>query len=117
MTLFSLVFLAGCGNGYEFEDYSKVETERSNLVLGLVSYMSLGEVKDALSLDDREVVVTDDNSSPKQEGLPPFNILTVKISEAEVRSFKGAVSLTFFNDRLMEIRFYPVDVDGFFAEH
>jgi hypothetical protein len=111
--LFLLVLLTGCGNGYELEDYSKVEAERSNLVLGLVSYMSLGEVKAALRLDSREIFVVEDSNSPKQVGVPPFNILKIKISNTEIRSFKGSILLTFFNDRLMSVRFYPVEVEDF----
>ena len=113
VALLFLFLLAGCGSGYELEDYSKVEADKSGLVLGLVSYMSLDEVKEALLLKASEIVVTDDSSSPRQEGIPPFDILTVRISNTEIEGFKGAVSLTFFNGRLMEVRFFPVDVSGF----
>jgi hypothetical protein len=108
-----LTQLVGCGNKYELEDYSKVEADRANLTLGLVSYMSLEDVKEALVLQAKDIIVTDDNSNPSREGIPPFNVLTIKILNSEIDSFKGAVSFTFFNDRLMEIRFFPVDADGF----
>lgn len=66
-----------------------------------------------LSLDDQKFVVTDDNRLPKQKRIPPFNILTIKISDVNVGLYGGAASLTFFNDRLMEVRFFPDNVDGF----
>lgn len=113
VALFFFVLLAGCGSEYELEDYSKVEADSSRLALGLSSYMSLDDVKKELSLESEEIVITDKNISPKQDGIPPFEILTAKIPNAEVGGFKGPASMTFFNGRLMEVRFFPVDVNGF----
>lgn len=44
MGMLCLVLLVGCDNDIEIEDYSKIETVRSSLVLGLESYMSVSEV-------------------------------------------------------------------------
>jgi hypothetical protein len=113
LILFFFVLLAGCGSEYELEDYTKVEVDRSLLVLGLSSYMSLSDVERELSIEPGVIVITDKNISPKQDGIPPFDILTAKIPDVEIKNFKGSVLMTFFNGRLMEVRFFPVDVNGF----
>jgi hypothetical protein len=106
------VQLAGCGNEYELADYSEVEADSSPLTLGLFSYMSLEDVKKTLSLKAGEIVITNKNTSPGREGVPPFDVLTAKIPSAEIGSLNGVVLLTFFNGRLMEVRFFPVDKGG-----
>lgn len=107
------MLLVGCGSEYELEDYTKVEAERSPFVLGISSYMSLDDVTKKLSIEPSKIVITDKNISPKQDGIPPFDILTAKIQNTEIEGFKGSVSITFFNGRLMEILFFPVNVNGF----
>ncbi|MEN8221194.1 MAG: hypothetical protein ABFS56_33555 [Pseudomonadota bacterium] len=91
----------------------KVESERSGLVLGLVSYLTFDEAKNLLHLGDQKIVVLEESKSPKQDGIPPFNIYTIKVPDIDVEGFNGALMLFFFNNRLMEVRFYPIDIDGF----
>lgn len=113
LAIFFLMLLVACGSKYELEYFTKVESNKSPLALGLYSYMSLDEVKKKLSIESNEIVIIDKNVSAKRDSIPPFNILTVKIPDNEIEGFKGSVLIKFFNGRLMEVRFFPVRIDEF----
>lgn len=111
--IFTFTLITACSNDYKIEDYSKIENERSDLVLGLVSYMDSDEAKKNLQFDDDKIIVVEDSRSPKREDIPPFDFLTIKFLDIQMDNFKGALTLTFFNERLMEARFYPANVEVF----
>lgn len=110
--LISTLVITGCGKNTD-EDYTKVEHVKSPLVLGVTSYLSVEEVKSHLSLGEDEFVITEQSESSKRANIPPFDILTAKIQNTEIEGFKGSVSITFFNGRLMEIRFFPKQFQNF----
>lgn len=108
-----LVLVSGCGKEYELEDYTNVEIQKSNLVYGLTSYMNINDVVKKLSIEPNEIIIKEDSSSPIQDGIPPFNILTAEIMNTEIEGFIGLMSVSFFNNRLMEVRFYPENTNEF----
>lgn len=102
--IFTLVIL-GCIN--DTEDYTKVESIKSQFVLGLTSYLDLNEVIARLSLDGERLVVTDQSEASSQLNVPPFKYVTATVNEIKIDKYLGALELIFFNDRLLEIRFFP----------
>jgi len=103
----------GCENESEIEEYTKVESQGAHLTYGLISYMSFEDVMTQLKLDEKEIEILDDSKTSPKEKTPPFNILSFKVPNQTIRSINGDMIITFFNNRLMEIRFYPVDIDKF----
>lgn len=113
LLVFVLVASAGCAGDHDADEYLNVETERSILAAGLKSYMSFKEVSDILELKPGQFVVLDDSKTDRSPRVPPFNIYTVMIPAVDFNGHNGKVILSFFNDRLMETRFYPPELNVF----
>jgi hypothetical protein len=103
----------GCSGPPRHETCLGIERERARFFLGLESYMSVAEVKKTLSLEKRKNVVFDEFRAPIREGTPPYNTMIVTIPGLQLNGFEGRVRLTFFNDRLSDFWFFPVDIEEF----
>lgn len=106
-------FLTGCCDRRDSE-YVKREGMHSEFVFGLESYLSTNETKAILAVHDDQWVIWDDSPSPTRPGVPPCNILTIQISDQQFAEHRGDLYLSFLNDRLMSLHFYPsADVNEF----
>lgn len=107
---FILVFLAGCGS----ESFTEIEKDRAPLVAGLLSYASRDEVMPRLSRESA-VKVVEDTARNKTESQPPYHVYAVKLTPYEHLKQPGQLQLTFFNNRLMQVAFYPEKFDEYVA--
>ncbi len=78
-----------------------------------MSYQSVAHVRRALAAPSWEVV--EDSHLGANDRRPRFDIYTVCLKGFVHLGQEGELSLHFFNDRLMESRFFPNDVDAFLA--
>ena len=79
--------------------------------------MSYKDVRSFLLLNDDAIEITENEHSPIQKDIPPFHIFRIRLKNAEIDAYKGAALLTFFNDRLMEVRFFPEKFSEFVDSH
>ncbi len=112
-TVLLVLSLYGCDSRYNIDDYLKVEDVRSNLTYGLTSYITFDEVKAKLQLQEGDFIIVENNNASEQPGIPPFDIFTIKIASAQIADHNGGLVLSFFNSRLMEMRYYPNEIDDF----
>jgi len=105
--------LCGCSSGLEFDEYLEVDEIQTPLGAGLLSYTAYDRVKTQLKLQDSDIVIIEDSKPKLPSHVPPFNILTIKIPDFEILGDRGDLVLSFFNDRLMETRFYPPSTSDF----
>lgn len=107
---FILVFLAGCGS----ESFTEIEKDRAPLVAGLLSYASRDEVMPRLS-GESEVKVVEDVTRNKTKSQPPYQVYAVKLTSYELLNQPGQLLVTFFNNRLMQVAFYPAKFNDYVA--
>jgi len=82
------------------------------LAFGLVSFSGRDSVLAEFS-KDHQVRVIEDSKLAAGDPRPAFSIYTVRVPNASDKGFSGELRLNFFNDRLMEVRFYPDDVSAY----
>ncbi|MCK5564670.1 MAG: hypothetical protein KAJ07_05445 [Planctomycetes bacterium] len=82
------------------------------LIDGFQSYSSLAQVKAAMP-DHFVYEVAEKSVLDKGDTRPPFDFLSLSIKDYQHKGYAGELVLSFFNDRLMQCIFYPVDVEGF----
>jgi hypothetical protein len=104
------VLLASCGS----ESFTEIEKDRAPLIAGLESYASREEVMSKFPRDT-EIKVVEDIARNKKDSQPPHRVYAVKLMSYEHLKKPGQLLLTFFNDRLMQIAFYPEKFDEFVA--
>jgi hypothetical protein len=80
---------------------------------GFVSYATRAEVLASLGRDVTLHVVED--SPQMADGRPPFAIFTVEAQPMSCFGQRGVLRWSFFNDRLMEVRFFADEPDALFA--
>ncbi|VAW78253.1 hypothetical protein MNBD_GAMMA15-2141 [hydrothermal vent metagenome] len=108
--------IVGCWFAGDSNNYLEVESDRTELALGLLSYSNFSEIKAVLNLDNSKVIVLDEgNQSEDSSKRPPFNIHTIKVKDLEIDGYVGDLELSFFNDRLMYTRFYASDFEGYIS--
>jgi hypothetical protein len=100
----ALVFAgAGCG---------KKDAPKPSKFFGkLYSYQNPQEARKALRIKDQSWQEVQRSQLLPTDPRPPFNILKVMLKDHYQSGVRGDLVLEFFNDRLMEARFYPSDVD------
>ncbi len=108
---FALILIAGgCGS----ESFTDIEKERAPLIAGLESYASRAEVLPKLT-EGVETKVVEDIARNKNASQPPHKVYAVKLLTYEHLRQPGQLLLTFFNDRLMQVAFYPENFDDYVA--
>ncbi|MEW8026167.1 MAG: hypothetical protein AB2806_00300 [Candidatus Thiodiazotropha sp.] len=110
--LISILLILGCSSEYSADEYLERESVRSPLWGALSSYMSLDEVMTELSISEEHFQVIDDGQTSVQNA-PPFDVYTIRIDNYKDDFEKAKLELTFFNDRLMEIRYFPSRVEEY----
>ena len=102
--LFAFILaVIGCGDD-NFEDYSKFERERSELVVGLVSYMTPTEALEQLLVSENDINVTENNLASSRPGRAPFHLYSILVPKVLIGDRDSSLELKFFNNRLMEVR-------------
>lgn len=93
--------------------FSEVPDTRTALIGGLMSYQSVEHVRRELAALSWEVV--EDSHLGANDRRPRFDVYTASLKGFVHLGQVGELTLQFFNDRLMETRFFPKDVDAFLA--
>lgn len=96
------VVIAACSS----ESFTEVEKDPAKLIGNLESYASRDQVM-ALLPRGGETKVTEDSSRHKPGSQPPYQVYAVKLSSYEHLKQPGWLLITFFNNRLMQVAFYP----------
>lgn len=106
--LIALMLLAAC--------HKKDEFKPSKLLGPLYSGKSLEAVERDLNLKPGDWDVLEDRRPLTSDKRPPFRIFTISKKEFPMLSVSGQqLVMTFYNDRLMTVQFYPYDLDSFKA--
>jgi hypothetical protein len=77
------------------------------LIDGFMSYERFESVRQT-RLAALSYVVTEEAKLPKGDPRPPFDQLTISVPEFTHLGHPGELRLSFFNDRLASVWFYPV---------
>lgn len=105
-----LALLTGCADRESYTD----RVEGVPLLLGASqSYSSEREVR--ASLASQPIQDVERSSSDPGDRRPPYNIVTLAVVEYHHLGVAGELRLVLFNDRLMNVWFYPIDVDAYMA--
>ncbi|MDP1948641.1 MAG: hypothetical protein Q8L77_14195 [Nitrospirota bacterium] len=96
--------IAGCDQDVLYAtSFTEVATERAKLIDGIESYQSTEEAKHQFQ---KWEVIEESGLAPGDK-RPPFNIYVVAINNYSHLDYSGKLHLKFFNNRLVEARFYP----------
>jgi hypothetical protein len=102
--------LTGCDNGESYTD----RFEGIPLLLGAFqSYSSERDVR--ANLAPQPVQDVERSSLAPGDRRPPYNIVTLAVEEYRHLGVAGELRLVLFNDRLMNVWFYPIDVGAYMA--
>lgn len=85
----------------------------SKMMGSLFSYQSLQTVERKLEWKPGDWQVVDDRRPLNSDQRPPFRMFTIVRKNWLQWRNAGDLQLTFYNDRLMIVRFYPQNLDSF----
>ena len=94
-----VVLVTSCGS----ESFTEVESARAALITGFESYVSREEVMAKLPRE-MEVKIVSETSRAKSDSQPPYKLSTISVSPFEHLKHRGRLQLTFYNDRLEQMR-------------
>lgn len=108
-TLYLCLLLSGSGVSCSSEPSSFVSRVKDPAMLidGFASYQSVEGVKKRLEQAALFWQVLEDSHLGQKDRRPPFNIYTISVRGYTHLSCAGELIFYFFNDRLMETRFFP----------
>lgn len=89
------------------------DPQPSKMMGPLYSYQSLQKVQRVLDLKAGDWDVLEDRRPLSTDTRPPFRMFTLSRKNWLQWRNAGELQLTFYNDRLMIVRFYPMNMDGF----
>ena len=95
--------------------FTDVARDRAKLLGSLESYMSLEALKKQIEPSLLPWTVTEDNKLDPNDRRPPHNIYVVAIKGYTHLGESGSLEVSFFNDRLVEARFFPDNFDRYVA--
>lgn len=99
----SALVLIGC------QDYLDTQFPKVDLIDTVKSYTSESEIRHSLKVEDSLWVVVDSSGLSSKDRRPKFENKTVEVKAYSHLKCPGILHLHFFNDRLMEVRFFPED--------
>jgi hypothetical protein len=85
----------------------------SKMMGPLYSYQSLQTVEKKIDLKAGDWDVLEDRRPLSTDKRPPFRMFTISHKNWVQWRNAGDLQLTFYNDRLMIVRFYPMDLEMF----
>jgi hypothetical protein len=103
------LLLVACGNNAVAPDAAGVP-----LAFGLVSFSSKADVLDTFAKGHRTELIEDSSLGPN-DARPPYSVYTIEVLGIAHSGKPGRVLLSFFNDRLMGVWFYPDNVSAYRA--
>jgi|SRR5579884_808776 len=106
-----LVF--GCQETGPSTSFVKIEANHTKLIDGIDSYQSIKDFEQFLRKASLQWEVTGDKGSSQSGNKPPFHIYEITIKNYSHLGFLGELHISFFNDRLIDTTFYPVDIDRY----
>ena len=93
--------------------FVEVDATPTTLIDGMPSYQTVSRLEQTLEAKSPRLDIKREvNPEPGGE-RPPFKIETLKIANYQHLGFGGQLVLTFFNNRLMEARFFPFDFTAY----
>ena len=104
----AIFLLIGCGS----ENFTESEKDRARLMNGFESYASRDEVM--AKLNRRDAIKSVEQSSKHKGAQPPYEIYSARLPYEDLKE-PGELLITFFNNRLMQMSFYPEDLDRYLA--
>lgn len=113
--IISIVFFIlffGCEESGSSTSFIKIETEHTKLIDGIESYQNIANFKAFLKQSSLQWEITGDKKSPS-DNRPPFHIYEITIKNYSHYSFLGELQVSFFNDRLVDTTFYPLEFDRY----
>jgi len=102
--LLSLCFAASCRHRDD------KEFKPSNLAAGLSSGESLEAVERKLPMMAGKFDILQDRRPLPSDTRPPYRLLVISTKAQPVNGQNGELEMTFFNDRLMTVQFFPADM-------
>lgn len=75
--------------------------------------MSPDQVKKLLNVDLKQWSIIEENMTPKNDKRPPYHRLIIKVSNFSSLGEQGEARLSFFNNKLSSVWFYPVDLEKY----
>ena len=111
-SLLLLCAISGCdeiADHFSSISFVDVASEHTKLISGIDSYQGVEEAKRKFPVWE---VIEQSSLGPKDK-RPPFNIYKVEIKNYSHLGVSGELHLGFFNNRLMETRFYPDSFDKY----
>lgn len=92
--------------------FEAVAPDNALLIEGVESYLSVDAF--LLKLKARSLAYEVERSpTPEKSKRPPFNVTTVKVDAFSALGCTGQLTVEFFNDRLVGVRFFPSDMDEY----
>jgi len=107
------ILLSACGSTQEGKQASDGGEQKSPLLGGLASFESPAEVREKLEPTLLPWKVVEESAPTTSAKRPPFRQFVVTVSGYSDLGQGGELKLRFFNDRLMEARFFPKDPERY----
>jgi hypothetical protein len=105
----SALLLIGCSGN----EYTCVSDAPKELIGDFKSYQTIQDFERKVKMKTDSIVVFENSKLPKTDLRPEFSIYTIILPEYKIENVTGKLEASFFNDRLMSVRFYPNDIKEF----
>lgn len=83
------------------------------LIDNFKSYQTIKNFEKHFLIKTDSIIVFEDSSLPETDTRPEFSIYTLLLPEYQIENISGKLKVSFFNDRLMSVWFYPNDIKKF----
>lgn len=116
----AVVAIGGLATAYvSFFEYDRdvsfraVAADRARLFDGIESYVGVEAFLRSLDEKSLKYDVEYPEPSGRETDRPAFDMIVVKVSRYEHLGHRGRLLISFFNDRLMSVLFYPSDMSAY----
>jgi len=113
LVCFGAILLSACGSGQDARQASEKDVPKSPLIGRIVSFESPAEVQSRLDPSVLPWEVVENSALAPGDRRPPFHNYVVTVANYSDLGHSGELELYFFNDRLMEARFIPRNLDSY----
>lgn len=100
------------GNGPATQDVA-VPEDRADLLGMFRSYTSLSDTQTQLRASGMEFSTEEGTTPAASDKRPPFRVDTIVVKAYEHVGHQGELRVEFFNDRLVGVHFYPLNIDAY----
>jgi hypothetical protein len=107
-----LCLLTSCG--VEPKDaYTRVRSDRSPLMEGFFSYSARAEIEAQLKIAGLQYSVDEEYRLAANDPRPTYEVVGITVQRFRHLNQSGTLTLSFFNNRLSETRFFPADPEAY----